>query len=82
MEPVGDEVRAAGPCGRLHGLHTFSTGIRAVAAPLVGFLVIAHIALSSVALMAAGLMIASSMILLPEARAERAARAELADVTR
>ena len=39
----------------------------AVAAPLVGFLVIAHLALSRVALMAAGLMVVPSMILLLEA---------------
>jgi hypothetical protein len=57
------------------GLHTFTTGIRAVAAPVIGFLVIARMPLSQVAALAVGLMVASSLILLPEARAERATRA-------
>jgi MFS family permease len=60
------------------GLHTFFTGIRAVAAPILGFLVIAQLPLSTVAWLAAALMIASSLVLLPEARAERASRAAAA----
>lgn len=57
------------------GLHTFFTGIRAVGAPLLAFAVVERFALGSVALLAAALMIASSLVLVPEARAERAARA-------
>lgn len=60
------------------GLHTFFTGIRAVAAPILGFLVVASMPLSTVALLATALMVASSIILLPEARAERASRAAAA----
>lgn len=60
------------------GLHTFFTGVRAVTAPIVGFLVIASMPLSTVAWMAAGMMVASSLVLLPEARAERATRAAAA----
>lgn len=60
------------------GLHTFFTGIRAVAAPILGFLVIAEMPLSTVAWLATGLMVASSLVLLPEARAERASRAAAA----
>ena len=55
------------------GLHTFFTGIRAVAAPLLGFLVIERFDLETVAWIAAGLIIVSSMVLLPEARLERRA---------
>lgn len=55
------------------GLHTFFTGIRAVAAPLLGFLVIERFDLETVAWMAAGLIVMSSMVLLPEARLERRA---------
>ncbi len=64
------------------GLHTFFTGVRAVAAPILGFLVIASMPLSTVAWLATGLMVASSLVLLPEARAERASRAAaLVEVT-
>jgi predicted MFS family arabinose efflux permease len=62
------------PAGRVAdymGLHTFFTGIRAVSAPIVGFIVIEHMALETVAWMAAGLIIVSSLVLLPEARLER-----------
>ncbi|MCX6519248.1 MAG: hypothetical protein NTZ21_01135 [Actinobacteria bacterium] len=55
------------------GLHTFFTGIRAVAAPLLGFLVIERFDLETVAWIAAGLIVVSSMVLLPEARLERRA---------
>ena len=57
------------------GLHTFFTGVRAVTAPLVGFLVIERFSLGWVAAIAAGLMIVSSVVLVPEARAERQRRA-------
>ncbi|MBI4884422.1 MAG: MFS transporter [Actinobacteria bacterium] len=56
------------------GLHTFFTGIRAVAAPITGFAIIGHVPLGSVALMAAGLMLTASFVLVPEMRAERSAR--------
>lgn len=62
------------PAGRVAdymGLHTFFTGIRAVSAPIVGFIVIEHMSLETVAWMAAGLIIVSSLVLLPEARLER-----------
>eukprot|EP01036_Dinobryon_divergens_P052202 gene52202-69840_t len=55
------------------GLHTFFTGIRAVAAPLLGFLVIERFDLETVAWIAASLIVVSSMVLLPEARLERRA---------
>jgi MFS family permease len=55
------------------GLHTFFTGVRALTAPLIGFAIISHVALSTVAWGAAGLIVLSSMVLLPEARLERQA---------
>lgn len=66
------------PAGRTAdymGLHTFSTGVRAVVAPIVGFAILGHIPLGTVALIAAGLMLAASFVLVPEMRAERSARA-------
>lgn len=67
------------PAGRTAdymGLHTFFTGIRAVLAPMVGFAIIGHVSLGLVASIAAALMVASSLVLVPEARAERASRLE------
>jgi len=58
------------------GLHTFFTGIRAVSAPILGFLVIERFDLETVAWIAAGLIVISSMVLLPEARLERRAAAD------
>ncbi len=58
------------------GLHTFFTGIRAVTAPVLGFLVIERFDLETVAWMAAALIVVSSMVLLPEARLERRAAAQ------
>jgi MFS family permease len=58
------------------GLHTFFTGIRAVAAPVLGFLVVERFDLGTVALIATSLIVVSSLILLPEARSERRARIE------
>lgn len=66
------------PAGRTAdymGLHTFSTGIRAVLAPIAGFAILGHVPLGAVAWMAAGLMLAASFVLVPEMRAERSARA-------
>ena len=63
------------------GLHTFFTGTRAIAAPIIGFAIIDSTPLSTVALMAAGLMVAASFVLLPEMRVERRARAEASSVT-
>ena len=57
------------------GLHTFFTGVRAVTAPVLGFLVIERFSLGWVAAIAAGLMVVSSAVLVPEARAERRRRA-------
>lgn len=56
------------------GLHTFFTGIRAVCAPLLAFAVIERFDLSAVALIAAALMVLSSLVLVPEARADRRTR--------
>jgi MFS family permease len=53
------------------GLHTFFTGIRAVLAPLIGFMVIERFDLRTVALIAAALIVISALMLLPEARLER-----------
>ena len=53
------------------GLHTFFTGIRAAFAPLLAFLVVARVPLLSIAWTAAALMVVASLMLLPEARAER-----------
>jgi MFS family permease len=63
------------------GLHTFFTGIRAVTAPLLAFVVIEYLALSTVAIAAALMMVLSSLVLLPEARAERALGARTGDPT-
>jgi MFS family permease len=59
------------------GLHTFFTGIRAVVAPLLAFVVIGALPLEAIAITAALLMIVSSAILIPEARAERRIRLEM-----
>ena len=56
------------------GLHTFFTGIRAVLAPLLAFLVVGFVPLEVIAITAALLMVISSAILVPEARAERRTR--------
>jgi hypothetical protein len=56
------------------GLHTFFTGIRAVSAPILAFLVIERFELSAVAWISIALIVAASLILLPEARAERSMR--------
>lgn len=56
------------------GLHTFFTGVRAFLAPLLGFAVVGHLSLAWIALVAAALMIGSSVVLVPEMRAERRAR--------
>lgn len=56
------------------GLHTFFTGIRAVAAPVVAFAIVGRVSLSVVALAAAAMMVVASAVLVPEARAERHAR--------
>lgn len=53
------------------GLHTFFTGVRAVSAPLLGFVIIERFALSTVAWIATALMVVASLVLLPEARLER-----------
>lgn len=66
------------PAGRVAdymGLHTFFTGVRAVTAPILGFAVVSRLALVDVAWIAAGLIVASALVLVPEARAERASRA-------
>ncbi len=47
------------------GLHTFFTGLRAVAAPLFAYLVIARVSLGWLAVLGAALMAVSSVILLP-----------------
>ena len=65
------------PAGRTAdymGLHTFFTGIRAFFAPMVGFAIIGTFSLTAIAAGAAFLMIVSSLVLVPEARAERASR--------
>jgi hypothetical protein len=59
------------------GLHTFFTGIRAVLAPLLAFMVIGVLPLEVIAITAAILMVISSAILVPEARAERRTRLEM-----
>jgi hypothetical protein len=56
------------------GLHTFSTGLRAVSAPLLAFAVVERFALTTVAWVAAAMMAVSSLVLLPEARLERRGR--------
>jgi predicted MFS family arabinose efflux permease len=53
------------------GLHSFFTGIRAVLAPLLAFLVVGQLPLVWIAVISASLMIVASAILVPEARAER-----------
>jgi MFS family permease len=53
------------------GLHTFFTGVRALLAPLLAFLVIGVISLEAIAGVAVLLMVLSAAILFPEARAER-----------
>ena len=57
------------------GLHTFFTGVRAVAAPILGFAIIGKLSLGVVAGISVLMMLGASGVLLPEARAERARRA-------
>jgi MFS family permease len=59
------------------GLHTFLTGLRAVTAPLLGFLIIERMSIEVVAAIAAGLMVLASAMLWPEAKLERQARAAI-----
>jgi MFS family permease len=59
------------------GLHTFFTGVRAFLAPLLGFAVVGHLSLAWIAMVSAALMIGSSLVLVPEMRLERRARAAL-----
>ena len=59
------------------GLHTFFTGIRAVLAPLLAFVVVGVVPLELIAITSALLMVVSSAILVPEARAERRTRMEM-----
>jgi len=59
------------------GLHTFFTGIRAVLAPLLAFVVVGVVPLEVIAITSALLMIVSSAILIPEARAERRIRLQM-----
>ena len=59
------------------GLHTFFTGIRAVLAPLLAFVVVGVVPLEVIAITSALLMIVSSAILIPEARAERRVRLQM-----
>lgn len=53
------------------GLHTFSTGVRALLAPLLGFLLIGKVSLAVLAMGAAAAIVVASLTLLPEVRAER-----------
>jgi predicted MFS family arabinose efflux permease len=57
------------------GLHTFFTGVRAVLAPLIAFVVVEHVPLTAVAIAAAVMMVLAALVLVPEARAERSLRA-------
>jgi predicted MFS family arabinose efflux permease len=59
------------------GLHTFFTGVRAFLAPLLGFAVVGHLSLAWIAMVSAALMIGSAVVLVPEMRLERRARAAL-----
>ncbi len=52
------------------GLHTFFTGVRALFAPLLAFVVIERFSLHAVAYIAAVLMVISAAVLIPEARAD------------
>jgi MFS family permease len=56
------------------GLHTFFTGVRAVLAPLIAFVVVEHVPLTAVAIAAAVMMVLAALVLVPEARAERSLR--------
>jgi hypothetical protein len=56
------------------GLHTFSTGVRALLAPLLGFLLIGRVSLFLLAMGSAAAIVVASLTLLPEMRAERGRR--------
>jgi predicted MFS family arabinose efflux permease len=68
----------AGKVADYMGLHTFFTGIRAVAAPLVAFTIVGRLSLGWIAVLSAALILLSAAILLPEARADRRVRAATA----
>lgn len=64
------------PAGRVAdymGLHTFLTGVRAVSAPLVAFLVVGPLSLGWLVVIGAALMTLSSVLLVPDARRPRPA---------
>ncbi len=60
------------------GLHTFFTGVRALFAPLLAFVVIERFSLHVVAYIAAALMLVSAAVLVPEARLEHRRRGHAA----
>jgi MFS family permease len=70
-------VTKVAPPGRVAdymGLHTFTTGIRAVLAPMFGFLVIGQLSLGWLAVLGAALMVLSCVVLLPDAIVDERAR--------
>jgi hypothetical protein len=51
-------------------VHTFFTGVRGIAAPLVAFQLTQHLPIGQIALICAGLIGLASLILVPESRRE------------
>ncbi|MBN2506341.1 MAG: hypothetical protein JXQ71_06575 [Verrucomicrobia bacterium] len=59
-------------------VHTFLTGVRGVAAPLIAFYAVGHLTLPVLAGISAGLIAVATLLLWPEVRAGRKARASSA----
>jgi len=60
------------------GLHTFFTGVRAVAAPMFGYLVIEQVSMQWLAVVGAVLIALSSLVVLPRSIASERERRQLA----
>lgn len=56
------------------GVHTFLTGVRGIAAPVVAFQMVQHFALSSLGWFSAILIVIATMLLLPEVGRDKARR--------
>jgi MFS family permease len=63
------------------GLHTFSTGLRGLLAPFVAFRVVQSFSVAAVGVLAAALIILGSVVLVPDARQDRARRRAAPAVT-
>jgi hypothetical protein len=62
-------------------VHTFFTGVRALAAPLVGFALVAHWSIEATGWISAALIVAATLYLLPEVKHGGLVRKKVTPVT-